>query len=344
MQIAARPIETRKVQPAIDRDRASQRPTETRYAWCPFGDINLKGPDGTMALHVQPEMINDGDGNIPNPYHGKLPKGQLIPFPTFSFGLMKPSPDQTDANGRAVLVESTEQMTALAAAVQVLRGYSAWGFTILNSLQGLDQDTAMRIFQVVQPFDYPLSRLVNELAFGAQERIDSEETLTFADAPGYAVQPLYSEQEREIARALATEMEAGAQIAFDLATETLDTTEASMTQRFAGGQGKAGADQLDKRLSAELNRELPKVVGTANKISENDAKIDFLVNRAINEDQKKELEELRRENAALKAGQSPSATTETSTCGHLKEDGSLCAMVTKNGEKCRWHRDEENAL
>lgn len=340
-----RPIATTQVQPAIDRDTASLRPTETRYGWCPYGDINLFGPSGSPTLYVQPHEIDSGFGNVPNPFHRLLPKNQLIPFPTFNVIEQTPSPDLKDNQGRAVLVTATRTMTALDAAVWVLRGYSSWGFTILNSLQGLEQGVAMRIFQVVQPFQYPLSQIVNELTFGALDRIDSNIVLTWADQPGYEVQPLVDDDERAIARKLAEEMAAGAQIAYDLATDTLNETEASMTQRFAGGQGKSGGDPLDRRLAEELDRELPKMVGTSNKQQEIETKLDFLVGREASRADKEKITELQAELDALKAGkvETPAAAetdAEVKTCGAIKANGDPCGTVTSGG-RCAHHKEVE---
>lgn len=305
--MTAQPVQTRTVQPAVERDFASQRPTETRYGWCPFGDINLANADGTINLYVQPHEIDAGGGNEPNPYHRMLPKGQLIPFPTFPALEQKPSDDMRDSNGRALLVDSVRTITAKEAAEAVLERYSGWGFTVFQSLQGVDQDTAFRIFMVVQPLDYPMSQLVNELSFGARERIDATEPITFTGIEGYSVEPLRSNLERTIALKLAEEMEAGAQIAFDLATETLNTTETSMTTRFAGGQGKTGPDALDRRLSSELDRELPKMVGNAQPNAALEQKVDMLVGHAANQQAKDRIRELEEELAKRDAS---SITTE----------------------------------
>lgn len=291
-----KPITAQAVQPAVERDSSALNPTATRYGWCPFGDINLAGPDGTINLYVQPPYIASPEGETDNPYHRMLPKGQLIPFPTFSAPEQQPSPDMRDASGRAMLVTTMRTITAYDAASSVLSRHSDWGFVLLNSLQGMSQEDAFHCFQVVHPFEYPLGQLVNALDFDAQDRIDATEPIEMA--PGYTIQPL-PDHLKPAARQLAAEMSLGANIAFDLATETLNVTEQSMTQKFSGGNGKSGPDALDKRLTQELGRELPKLVGA--KTSETDAKIDFLVNRAVGEDQKAEIERLRAENNALKA-------------------------------------------
>lgn len=313
MHSAAQPVQTNRVQPATERDTANLRPTEMRYGWCPYGDINLIGPDGTINLHVQPTEIDQGGGTVPNDYHRMLPKGQLIPFPTFNARELMPSADQTDSQGRAVLETGFRTITALDAAVGVLNRYAGWGFTILDSLQGLDQDTAFRIFLVVQPLGYPLGSLVNELSFGARDRIDATEPLTFPDFPDYEVEPLRSELERDIALKLAEEMEAGAQTAFDFATETLDATETSMTTRFAGGQGKTGPDALDRRLSTELGRELPKLIGKDAPTSNTAAleeKVDLLVDHAQSQKLKDENAELKAKLAAMESPQTDGKTAD----------------------------------
>jgi hypothetical protein len=320
--MTAQPVQRQTVQPAVERDTASQRPTEQRYGWCPYGNIDLRNPDGTINLYVQPHEVDAGGGNVPNPYHFTLPKNQLIPFPTFPALEQRPSDDLKDSNGRALLVDSVRTITAKEAAEGVLQRYSGWGFTILNSLQGVDQDTAFRIFSVVQPLDYPLSQLVNELSFGARERIDATEPITFAGIEGYSVEPLRSDLERDIAEKLASEMENGAQIAFDLATETLDSTETSMTTRFAGGQGKTGGDPLDRRLSRELERDLPRMVGTAKPVVDNsvlEKKVDLLVDHAANQQAKDRIRELEEENARLRSpqidGETMKETVLTGTTG-----------------------------
>jgi hypothetical protein len=246
--MTAQPVQRQTVQPAIERDTASQRPTEQRYGWCPYGNIELRNADGTINLYVQPHEVDGGAGNVPNPYHFSLPKNQLIPFPTFTALEQRPSDDLKDSSGRAMLVDSARTITAKEAAESVLGRYSGWGFTLLNSLQGVDQETAFRIFSVVQPLDYPLSQLVNELSFGASERIDATEPITFAGIEGYSVEPLRSDREREIAGELAAEMETVPRSpSTSQPRRSMDTTETSMTTRFAGGQGKTGPDPLDRR-------------------------------------------------------------------------------------------------
>lgn len=347
MQATAQPVQTRVIEPAVVHTIDSQNPTEIRYGWCPYGDINLMNGDGTINLYVQPTEIENGTGGvIPNPYFRMLPKGQLIPFPTFNAEEPSLSPDFIDSNGRAVMTVSRRAISALEAATSVLRGYGSWGFTIIASLQGVDQDTAFRIFTVIQPLEYPIGQIQNELAFGARERIDATEPITFDSLPGYTVEPLRSDYERSLAYKVVSEMEAGAQIAFDLASEQLSETEQSMTQRHSGGMGKSGPDPLDRRLSAELDRELPKLIGTTNRQADLESKIDLLVSHAASQAQKDEIAQLKAELAAAKSG--VSATTMqadapppviASICGYVKDNGQPCGASTRNNELCRWHKE-----
>ena len=334
----AKPVENRQVQPAVDRDVSSARPTQTRYGWCAYGEINLCGPDGTINLYVQPHEIEVDGVNVANPYHRVMPKGQLIPFPTFNAIEQMPSHDLKNSEGRAIMITSARTMTALDAAVSVLRRYSVWGFTILESLQGVDQDTAFRIFQVVQPLDYPMGELLNELTFGAQERIDATEPITFSNVPNYTVEPLQNDSERAIATKLAAEMEAGATIAYNLAEETLNDTATSMTTRFAGGQGKTGADQLDRRLMAELGRKLPTLANDNKQegLTEIKSQMDFLVDREASRADKEKIAELEAQIKSMQIG-GDTMKAETSTCGAMTANQTPCAAITKPGERCRHH-------
>ena len=265
-------------------------PNATRYGWSPFKSINLVSAFGTMEYHVQPEN---------SPHFRVLPKNQLIPFETFTIQSSEADADAIAAPGNpARLVTVTRIKTAIEAATELIKGYSAWGYCILDALEGIEQETAFRIFSVVMPFDYRLGELIGELT-NADERIRSKSQLIFAQPDGtdYVVDSLL-DYEREIANRLQNEMIAAAQTAFDFAREKLDGTKQEMTAAFAGGKGKRSPDSLDRYLSAELNEKLPELIGS-NDTTIN-AKIDFLVGREREREQLAEIEQLRAENAALK--------------------------------------------
>lgn len=347
MDLATRVVKQQVIKAPIVTE-ASQDPTVIRYGWLPFKAVNLCGPDGTIAIPAQPYEIAGVDGSaISNPFFRELPKGQLIPFPTFTRVEQQPSQERRDGQGRPMLDSIPRQVSALEAIVLVSRAYGDQGFTRLNSLTGVDQLTAQRIFTVVQPFDYPIGRLQDELNFGADERIDSEDDLIFDLGGGqeYVVDSLRNETERHIARNLVAEMLIGADVAFTLADETLNTTNTSITTRFAGGQGKVGPDAHDRYLEHE---EVGQVVSPLkSKEADNSAlesKVDFLVNKEIVRSQETELEKLRRENAELKQQNEArsAAPVEVIRCGFTKADGNPCQYVVKaEGERCSNHRDKD---
>jgi hypothetical protein len=343
--VTATPTVTNRIRPAVERDTEARNPTATRYGWNPFRPINLAGPDGTMTYVVQPERITAGEFDIPNPYHRELPTRQLIPFVTFSYTKMIPTAANDPNSGRALLRPEREVVTALDAITAILYGYSAHGFTILNSLEGVeDQDLANRVFQVVQPLAYPLGRMVEELETNVDARIESREPLIFAEFPDYSVEPLRSEAERDLARVLASELAAGANQAVIRANDILDETEASMTQKFSGGMGKSGPDELDKILSAELGRDLPKLVGKGAQDRQPDAaiqRIESKVDRVVEQNEMRELreqnEKMQAELAALRAGQNQ-VPQDVLVCGRPKADGTPCQTRTGGGP-CANHKE-----
>lgn len=362
MQTAVKTTPVRRIEPAISRETNDARPTETRYGWCPFQNINLVGPDGTINMYVQPHEIAGFDG-VPeaNPYHRLLPKGQLIPFPTFNAIIWGLSEDLKDSKGAAMPVQTTRSSTALENIVSVLRVYSGWGFSVLSSLQGLDQDIAGRIFQIVQPFDYLLKDLEGELEFGAIERIASTQDIRFdlPDGEIYHVTALFTDEERSIAYALASEMLAGASIAVQYASSIFDETIVSINNRLAGGQGKAGPDPLDRFVAEQLGRtqEIPSVASRNNgggaTTSANETlekKLDYLIDDARARADKDRIEALEEELRKYKAGQGVAdfetsdegqkeATVEYGTCGYVRPDGTACKRKTPLGEKCGDHAE-----
>jgi hypothetical protein len=368
MTAVAKPIQMPvRVEPALPREMNDNRPTEMRYAWCPFKEINLVGPDGTISLYVQPHQIASGRYDdqdpvvIPNPYARVLPKMQLIPFPTFPQITYVLSEEQRDAKGSPVPVQSTRTATALENVASVARVYAGHGFTVLSALQGLDEETAGRIFQVVQPLEYPLHALEGELEFGALERIESHDAILFelGDGEVYHVDPLRTDDERAKARALASEMLSGASVAVRHATEILDDTIVSIRTRLAGGQGKTGPDPLDIYVAEQLGREkdIPSAGGTTTADSGLGEKIDFLVDREVQRSDKERIADLERQLEEMKAGRidmdlskgnefaatltEDAVIVEYGVCGHIKTNGQPCQRKTPKGEKCGEHAGNE---
>lgn len=350
MELATRVVRQQVIEAPVVSEVA-QDPTVTRYGWVSFKAVNLRGPDGTMAIPAQPYEIAGPNGEpVLNPYFSELPKGQLIPFPTFTRVEQQPSQDKRDGMGRPMLDSIPRQVTALEAIVLVARAYGDQGFTRLNSLTGVEQTTAQRIFTVVQPFDYPIGRLVDELTLDAEDRIDSKEDLVFDLGGGqeYVVDRLRNDKEREIARKLVAEMLVGADVAFTLANDTLNGTNTSITTRFAGGQGKVGPDAHDRYLEQE---EVGQVVRPLkSKETDNSAlesKVDFLVSKEVTREQQEKIDRLERENEALRQEAAAKPATETAPviirCGFPKVDTQEpCNVPVKvAGDRCPHHREKE---
>lgn len=308
-------IEFKEVTQKPQEVKGVDNPTEVRYGWMPFKSVNLYNGDGTIYYRIQPEE---------SPYHREIPKNQLIPFETFSYTVRVPDTGERAPGGGSYFYE-TETKTAFECATTLLVGYSGRGYTVLNSLQGLSQTDAERIFRIVQPFDYKLGELVGELSF-AEERIEATEPIDFSDKVGeeYFVEPLRNEREREIARKLALEMIEGAQTAQDFALNILDETEKSLVAVAAGRkEGKRGADPLDRYLEREMDKALPNMYGKDADLQKVAEKVDFLVDREQtremreeNERLKAEIEELRAKRdmpAPFKVGDTVTANGQTGT-------------------------------
>jgi hypothetical protein len=287
-------IEFQTVRPEVETIAGVDNPTEVRYGWMPFKAVYLYNGDGTVNYYIQPKN---------SPYHREIPKNQLIAFETFNISQRVPDLS-VDAPGVHSYTYETRVKTAFEAATELLRGYSGRGYTVLNSLQGLEQETAFRIFQVVQPLDYKLGEIVSELSF-AEERIVATEPIDLSHKVGeeYLVEPLRNEPERAIARRLASEMLDGAQRAETFANTILDETETTLVATASGRkEGKKSPDPLDRYLEEELGKKLPNMYQREGSAPNMEEKLNFLVERETNRAYAEENERLRRELEEMKAG------------------------------------------
>lgn len=301
-------------------------PTEVRYGWNPFKDIYLYSGDGTPYYYIQP---------VNSPYHRNIPKNQLIPFETFPKIRWEINNDvQAEPGKPAPRTPVTEVITAHQAATELLRGYAQKGYAMLKSLQGIPQKDAFRIFQIIQPLDYPLYQLVDELKFHAESRINADEPIEIDD--DYILEPLRNNRERDVARNLLAEMVTAADLALDFGTKIFDETEKEMIAAFSGKKGaKSSPDPLDRYLSVELNRELPKLINKTDDISEVKDTVKYLADREVNRETQEENERLKRENAELKAAQ------VKPKCNFIKGNSEQCKFDALDGtERCGVHKDK----
>jgi hypothetical protein len=342
MDLSQRKVQQQIIEKPSQDTLAGSNPTQIRYGWVPFKDIWLLGPDGAPNPFVQPYEIAGPDGKpIRNPMFEKLPKGQLIAFPTFDIIEQAPSQDVRLPDGRAAVESTVRPRTSLECVVLVARVWGRQGFTILQALQGLDQSLAQRIFAVVQPFDYPIGQIQSELEF-ADDRINATAPIVFKLADGdYTIDNLVSDEERDIARRLRDQMLVGAEIAYTLATEELDATQMSMINKHAGGKGKDGPDKHDRYLCEELGRKLPEVVTSKEiDLSGLEKKLDYVVDR---EKDREKDEEIARLKAQIEALRTP-PVDEPFYCAGIKADQTPCRSVVKAaGEYCVSHKSQEVA-
>ncbi len=284
------------VNPRPLAERNDLNPTLTRYGWCPLDDIGLTD-NGNFVHYVQPEG---------SPYHYKLFKGDLIPFPSFGYESRKPT-NLPAVNGRIppCIVEVVNK-TALEAVEEIRSSYESWGFTILNSLTGLEQEDAARIFLLVMPFDWRLSDMETELVF-ADERIDAIEDMNLGtEKEPFFVECLRSSNEQIIAKGLRDEMLEGARVAATVAREVVDKTTEEMVKRHSGGiGGKITPDARDLRYAREIGQVFPKLLGNDRKEPGMDAEtrdnINYLASREKTKEAQEQLAEKDREIAELKA-------------------------------------------
>lgn len=303
---AAKKIQFQTVNPIAETFNGIDNPTEVRYGWMPFKSVNLINGDGTITYYIQP----------PNsPYHREIPKNQLIPFETFNITKRDPDNSIEGTPGmRPLYVMNTTVKTAFEAATELLTGYSGRGYTVLNSLQGLPQEDAFRIFQVVQPLDYKIGEIVSELSF-AEERIEATSPIDLSHKVGeeYIVEPLRNEREREIARRLVSEMLDGATRAETFALSIFGDTEMDLVATASGRkEGKKSPDPLDRYLEEELGRELPNMFRKEGQGGNLEEKVNFLVEREQTRAMQEENDRLRAEIEELRAGrESPQPKQET---------------------------------
>lgn len=236
--------------PRISQQPAMASDSAVHYGYVAFNDINLSGPTG-IEHRVQPDN---------SPYYTKLPSRQLIPFTNLTVTEIDPAAAGARNKGRHQPPVIRKPKSAKECVTEMANCYDDWGFKELTPINGLSEEQAFHIFQVIQPFPYRLKDLDNELSFGALDRIAETETFTVEyDGEKVSLEPLPSEL-KPIAEKTRSIMASSASVAYDRAMNIFEKTTLSMTKAFAGGDGKAGADPLDRYIAAELGRDLPKLV------------------------------------------------------------------------------------
>lgn len=242
--------------PKITQAPVQASDTAVHYGYVAFHDISLQGPTG-IEYRVQPDY---------SPYFTKIPARELIPFTNINVYEIDSSRAASHQDNRHrqkyTPPVAGRQKTARECVEEMVNCYMQWGFVELTPLRGLTEDVAFHIFQVIQPFAYSLRDIENEISFGAVERIAETDIFTVTyNGETATIEPL-PDHLKAIAEEVRAIMASSASVAVDKATTIFENTELSMTKAFAGGEGKRGADPLDKYLAGELGKELPKLVTT----------------------------------------------------------------------------------
>ena len=230
--------------PKIQRNPRTVSNNAMHYGYVAYQDIQLGGK------RVQPEG---------SPYYHVLPCRELLPFTNIEVGEIDEKLVQRAKRPKGQPPVKIVQKTAYECAQEMEISYADWAFVILHPLTGLDEDSAFRIFQVVQPFAYRLGDIELEVA-QAESRIDADEPYTVTyDGNTVALEPL-SEDEKEVARKVLNLITPSITHAVNIAQEKWQKTTISMTSRFSGGEGKASGDPLDKKLAKEFGLKLPELL------------------------------------------------------------------------------------
>ena len=246
-----------KAVPQIQKTPTAASDSAIHYGYVAFHDIHI---DRTQI--VQPEG---------SPYRHVLPKRNLIPFTNVRVTEIDEKLVQWGDRPKGTPPVKSRIKTAKECAGDMEISYSDWNFQVLRPMTALDEQTAFRIFQTVQPFEYKLKDLGDALAY-ADERIEATEPYTVPyEGESITLAPL-SESEKEIARQILPQIQASAAHALVKAEEKINSTILSMTVARNGGRGRTAPDPLDKAMAEDLGVTVPKAVDVEKKDeSPNDA-------------------------------------------------------------------------
>lgn len=226
--------------------------TGIHYGYVAFQDINLQGSVG-LEYKVQPDT---------SPYYQKLPCRELIPFTNISVAEINEeivrSKDYRRPNQPPI---KWVNKTAGECVREMVGAYENWVFVELTDLNGLDYDSeAFPVFQTIQPFAYSLKSLLDELEWGATERIaqDAPYEVTYGGET-ILLNPLPPHL-KDIALKTRDKMILSARKATEMGDEIVAKTTQQMTQFFATGNGKRMSDPLDRIIFEEFEKDIPRLM------------------------------------------------------------------------------------
>lgn len=286
--------------PKIQQKPRAASDTAIHYGYVAFKDIDLSGPLG-IEHQVQP------DGS---PYYRIMPCRELIPFTNVLFTEIDEKAAATTSYAPSALPIVQRQKSARECVDEMIASYEEWGFIHLTPLVGFNEDEAFHIFQTIQPFTYKLADLLNEIEYGASDRINETAPYVVAyNNQSFTLQPLPADL-KEVAKKVQEIMVRSVEVAVARGEDQREKTVQSMTQYFSTGTGKRRADPLDQYIFDQFNEPLPRLVGGKEEKDSSVGILEKLADAIMGKQKQDEVDRQLEELKALKA-QLESATVKT---------------------------------
>lgn len=291
--------------PKIQQQPRAASETAIHYGYVAFKDIDLSGPL-SIEHQVQPST---------SPYYRLLPCRELIPFTNIIIAEIDEKAAATTSYANRGLPIVQRQKNAKECIDEMVISYETWGFVQIDPLTGYSEDEAFHVFQTVQPFTYKLADLLDQLEYGATDRIN--EVAPYAvnyNNQSFTLQPLPAEL-KEVARQVQAILVRSAEVAISMGADTREKTVQAMTQYFSTGTGKRRADPLDQYIFDQFNEEPPKLLSNKEGGKDNSAGVleklaEVILGKQKNEELEKELAEVKELKEQLKAVVAQPATIE----------------------------------
>jgi hypothetical protein len=314
--------------PKIQQKPRAANDTAIHYGYLAFKDINLSGPLG-LEHHVQPEG---------SPYYRALPCRELVPFTNVLFAEIDEKAAATTSYSPRTLPIVQRQKNAKECVEEIVASYEEWGFVHLAPLVGFSEEDAFLVFQTIQPFTYKLGDLLDQVEYGATDRINETAPHTAVyNGQSFTLQPLPADL-KDVARQVQQIIIKSVEVAVAKGEDQRERTVQSMTQYFSTGQGKRRADPLDQYIFDQFNEPLPRLVGGK---EEKDSGVgiieklaDAIMGKQKQEEVDRELAELRALKDQLQAATAPAEpvtieqTAKTVAIGDVVVVGGQEATVT----------------
>jgi hypothetical protein len=259
--------------PNIERKPRTVSDMVNHYGYCAFKEIELGGPSG-LEHKVQP---------ADSPYYRKLPARVLIPFTNVTHREIDERRSSSGPRGNVIQWLEFNK-SAKECVMEMTDSYADWGFKFVEPLTGYSTEDAAKIFDVIQPFDYKLVELVDQLNFEAPQRIEATEPFGVSYKGETAVIDPLPADLKEVAYEVLNVLQASVDKAFTLAKQTEQKTLISMTKAFSGGDGKTVPDPHDKYVYDQLGSKAPQLLTTEEKKSDSSDAIKVLAEALAGKD------------------------------------------------------------